>query len=55
MENQKNILKSTADGKGGVYITKMEVNGNITIYYCVSGRWKQIKNQRDKGYGDDTI
>jgi len=36
-------LKSTADGKGGVYITKIDSKGYIVIYYCRNGKYDIIK------------
>ena len=40
MANEQNQykLQSTADGKGGVYIIKLDKEGNLTVWYCKGGR-----------------
>ena len=35
-------LTSTSDGKGGVYITKMDKNGYMKIYYCADGSKTEV-------------
>ena len=31
-------IHSSADGKGGVYISRLDTSGRLTVYYCKDGR-----------------
>ena len=39
---QTQTIHSTADGKGGVYISMLDTGGYLTVYYCKGGSRKKI-------------
>ena len=41
-QNTMQTIHSTADGKGGVYISRLDERGYLTVYYCKDGSKRKI-------------
>ena len=39
---QTQTIYSSADGKGGVYISRLDTSGLLTVWYCKNGRAERV-------------